>query len=109
MRWLCLLGWHTYSPWRIVRRRFIVLIEYATGNKRILGGTLTERRQCRHCGQKKYRDVVLDYRRRYGGEKCAEEPWPQHAADRFQEYQERCKQRREESPVLGVKPCSEEQ
>ena len=43
----------------------------------------------------KYRDVVLDYRRRYGGQKCAEEPWPQPPAERLLEYQERLRQKQE--------------
>lgn len=39
------------------------------------------------CAQ--YREVVLDYRRRYGGERCANEPWPQAPQERIREYETR--------------------
>ena len=52
----------------------------------------------------KYRDVVLEYRRRYGSERCAEEPWPQHPTDRLRKYQERLRQQQENPPAHAVMP-----
>jgi hypothetical protein len=37
----------------------------------------------------RFRTTVLDYRRRYGGEQCASEPWPQRPADRIREIHAR--------------------
>jgi hypothetical protein len=37
----------------------------------------------------KFRAAVLEYRRRYGGQRCAEEPWPQAAADYIRDTEAR--------------------
>jgi len=41
----------------------------------------------------KFAERVLDCRRRYGGKKCAEEPWPESPEVRKQAYDERMKNR----------------
>ena len=35
----------------------------------------------------RYRAVVLEYRQKYGGERCANAPWPQTPADRIREHE----------------------
>ena len=52
----------------------------------------------------RYRDVVLDYRRRYGGQRCAEKPWPQTPADRIREYDARQAQRQVEHAMAKEEP-----
>ena len=55
MRWLCRLGWHRYAPWRVVRQRQLILTEYATGKRRLLGYEIEERRCCENCDIKQWR------------------------------------------------------
>ena len=46
----------------------------------------------------RFRDCVVEYRKKYGGKRCAEEPWPQAPVDRLKEHEERLRQRRDEAP-----------
>ena len=55
----------------------------------------------------KFHDRVVEYRKKYGGKRCAEEPWPQAPADRMREYEERLRQRRDEPPAQAVMPVTD--
>ena len=52
----------------------------------------------------KFRDCVVEYRKRYGGKCCAEEPWPQAPVDRIREHEERLRQRRDEPSAQSTMP-----
>lgn len=47
----------------------------------------------------RFRATVLEYRRRYGGQRCADAPWPQSAADRRREVDARRAARQGEQTV----------
>ena len=53
----------------------------------------------------KFHDCVVGYRKKYGGKRCAEEPWPQSPVDRLREHEERLRQRRDEPPAQAVMPA----
>mgnify|MGYP001582812056 CR=1 FL=1 len=55
MRWRCRLGWHRYTPWGVVRQRQLILTEYATGKRRLLGYEIEEQRCCQGCQKRQWR------------------------------------------------------
>lgn len=46
--------------------------------------------------------IVVEYRKKYGGKSCAEEPWPQSPVDRLREYEQRIQQRHDQPPAQDV-------
>lgn len=50
--------------------------------------------------------IVLEYRQRYGGQQCAEAPWPQTPADRLRDYEARAAHR---EAARGAKAVAREE
>ena len=52
----------------------------------------------------RFSDCVVEYRKKYGGKSCAEEPWSQSPVDRIRECEQRLQQRRGDQPIQSVMP-----